>query len=126
MKKITPFLWFDANAEEAMNHYLSVFKNSKAGNVTRAGGKVLTVSFQLEGQDFVALNGGPLFTFTEAISLFVNCETQDEVDLLWNKLCAGGGQPAERSPSRRSRPRRPAGARRQAAACGEDSVSEVT
>jgi predicted 3-demethylubiquinone-9 3-methyltransferase (glyoxalase superfamily) len=97
MQKITPFLWFDGRAEEAMNHYISIFKNSKVVSVTRYGdsgpgakGTVMTVAFQLEGQDFVALNGGPQFKFTEAISLVVNCETQQEVDELWKKLSAGG------------------------------------
>ncbi len=97
MHKITPFLWFDDQAEEAMNFYVSVFKNSKTGAVSRYGeggpgpkGAVMTASFQLDGQDFMALNGGPLFKFTEAISFFVNCETQEEVDELWEKLSAGG------------------------------------
>jgi predicted 3-demethylubiquinone-9 3-methyltransferase (glyoxalase superfamily) len=97
MQKITTFLWFDGNAEEAMNHYLSIFKNSRVGTVTRYGaggpqpkGTVMSVTFQLEGQDFIALNGGPQFKFTEAISLFVSCESQDEVDHLWEKLSAGG------------------------------------
>jgi predicted 3-demethylubiquinone-9 3-methyltransferase (glyoxalase superfamily) len=98
--KITPFLWFDDKAEEAMNFYVSIFKNSKVGSVTRYGdagpgpkGTVMSATFQLDGQDFVALNGGPLFKFTEAISFFVNCETQEEVDELWEKLAAGGGTP---------------------------------
>jgi predicted 3-demethylubiquinone-9 3-methyltransferase (glyoxalase superfamily) len=97
MQKITPFLWFDDKAEEAMNFYVSVFKNSSVGNVTRYGeagpgpkGTVMSVTFRLDGQDFFALNGGPLFKFTEAISLFVNCGTQQEVDELWEKLSAGG------------------------------------
>jgi predicted 3-demethylubiquinone-9 3-methyltransferase (glyoxalase superfamily) len=97
MQKITPFLWFDHKAEEAMNFYVSIFKNSKAGKITRYGdggpgpkGTVMSVTFELEGQQFMALNGGPLFHFTEAISLFVNCETQQEVDELWEKLSAGG------------------------------------
>jgi predicted 3-demethylubiquinone-9 3-methyltransferase (glyoxalase superfamily) len=96
MQKITPFLWFDDNAEEAMNFYVSVFKNSKITSVARYGeagpgkkGTVMTGTFQLEGQQFMALNGGPLFTFTPAISLFVNCETQQEVDELWEKLSEG-------------------------------------
>jgi len=93
MPKITPFLWFDGQAEEAMNYYLSIFKNGKVVNVHRANGKVLGVAFELEGQRIMALNGGPLFKFTEAVSLFVDCETQQEVDELWEKLCAGGGQP---------------------------------
>jgi len=97
MQKITPFLWFDHQAEEAMNFYVSIFKNSKIGTITRYGdagprpkGTVMSVTFELEGQQFMALNGGPLFHFTEAISLFVNCETQQEVDELWEKLSAGG------------------------------------
>src|SRR5713101_3810047 len=97
MRKITPFLWFDNQAEEAMNFYVSIFKNSKVGRVTRYGdagpgpkGTVMSATFQLEGQDFFALNGGPLFSFTPAISFFVNCETQQEVDDLWEKLSAGG------------------------------------
>jgi predicted 3-demethylubiquinone-9 3-methyltransferase (glyoxalase superfamily) len=97
MKKITPFLWFNDQAEEAMNFYVSMFKNSKIGSVTRYGdagpgpkGSVMAATFQLEGQDFFALNGGPQFQFTPAISFFVNCETQEEVDELWEKLSAGG------------------------------------
>jgi|SRR5277367_4613484 len=97
MQKITPFLWFDNNAEEAMNFYISIFKNSKAGTITRYGeagpgpkGTAMSVTFQLDGQEFFALNGGPLFKFTEAISLFVNCETQADVDELWEKLLEGG------------------------------------
>jgi len=90
MPTITPFLWFDSQAEEAMNYYLSIFKNSKVLSINRADGNVLTVSFELEGQKFMALNGGPPFKFTEAISLFVNCETQEEVDELWEKLSQGG------------------------------------
>ena len=90
MPTITPFLWFDSQAEEAMIYYLSIFKNSKVLSVNRADGKVLTVTFELEGQKFMALNGGPHFKFTEAISLFVNCETQPEVDELWEKLSQGG------------------------------------
>ncbi len=90
MQKITPFLWFNGNAEEAMNFYVSVFKNSKIVSLMRAGegGQVLGGAFQLEGQDFQALNGGPQFTFTPAISLFVSCETQEEIDELWAKLSA--------------------------------------
>jgi predicted 3-demethylubiquinone-9 3-methyltransferase (glyoxalase superfamily) len=92
MQKITTFLWFDGDAEEAMKFYVSVFKNSKIlSTMPGPDGKVLTGTFQLEGQQFMALNGGPHFKFTEAISLFVNCETQAEVDDLWNKLTAGGG-----------------------------------
>jgi predicted 3-demethylubiquinone-9 3-methyltransferase (glyoxalase superfamily) len=97
MQKITPFLWFDGKAEEAMNFYVSVFKNSKVGRVTRYGeagpgpkGTVMSATFQLDGQEFFALNGGPQYTFTPAISFFVNCETQQEVDELWEKLSAGG------------------------------------
>jgi predicted 3-demethylubiquinone-9 3-methyltransferase (glyoxalase superfamily) len=97
MQKIVPFLWFDGKAEEAMNFYVSIFKNSKVGEVTRYGkagpgrdGTVISATFQLEGQEFYALNGGPQFTFTPAISLFVNCETQQEVDELWKKLSEGG------------------------------------
>jgi predicted 3-demethylubiquinone-9 3-methyltransferase (glyoxalase superfamily) len=99
MQKITPFLWFDDKAEQAMNFYVSVFKNSKVGRITRNGeggpgpkGTVMSVTFQLDGQEFMALNGGPHFTFTPAISLFVNCETQKEVDELWGKLSEGGKQ----------------------------------
>ena len=97
MQKITPFLWFDGKAEEAMNFYVSVFKNSRVVSVTRYGeagpgpkGTVMSATFELEGQQFYALNGGPQFTFTPAISLFVNCETQQEVDELWEKLSEGG------------------------------------
>ena len=97
MQKITPFLWFDGNAEDAMNFYTSIFKNSKIGRITRYGdagpgpkGTVMSATFQLDGQEFMALNGGPQFKFTEAISFFVNCETQEEVDELWEKLSAGG------------------------------------
>lgn len=96
MPKITPFLWYDTQAEEAMNLYTSIFKNSKAGRVTRspaapAGSNgVMSVSFEIEGQHFIALNGGPAHQFTPAISLFVDCETQEEVDDLWAKLCEGG------------------------------------
>jgi predicted 3-demethylubiquinone-9 3-methyltransferase (glyoxalase superfamily) len=97
MQKITPFLWFDGNAEEAMNLYVSVFKNSKIVSVRRYGdagpgpkGSVMTGTFQIEGQEFHALNGGPKYKFTPAISLFVSCETQQEVDELWEKLSAGG------------------------------------
>jgi len=90
MRKITPFLWFDNQAEDAMNYYVSIFKNSRVLSVNRANGKVLTVTFELEGQEFIALNAGPRFKFTEAISFFVNCETQAEVDELWEKLSEGG------------------------------------
>ncbi|MGH7497877.1 MAG: VOC family protein [Gemmatimonadales bacterium] len=97
MQKITPFLWFDGKAEEAMTFYVSVFKNSKVVSVTRYGaagpgpkGTVMSAVFQLDGQEFYALNGGPHFTFSPAISFFVTCETQQEVDELWEKLSAGG------------------------------------
>lgn len=97
MQKITPFLWFNDNLEEAVNFYTSIFKNSKVLSMSRLpegtpgpAGKVMTATFQLEGQEFMALNGGPEYKFTEAISLFVNCETQKEVDDLWDKLSADG------------------------------------
>jgi predicted 3-demethylubiquinone-9 3-methyltransferase (glyoxalase superfamily) len=97
MQKITPFLWFDGKAEEAINFYVSVFKNAKVVKLTRYGetgpgpkGSVMSATFQLDGQEFFALNGGPQFSFTPAISFFVNCETQEEVDELWDKLSAGG------------------------------------
>ncbi|TMA56625.1 MAG: VOC family protein [Deltaproteobacteria bacterium] len=97
MQKITPFLWFDGKAEEAMNFYVAIFKNSKVVNVTRYGeagpgpkGTVMSAIFQLDGQEFYALNGGPMFTFSPAISFFVECETQPEIDELWEKLSAGG------------------------------------
>lgn len=97
MQKITPFLWFDNQAEEAVNFYVSLFKNSKINTTKRYGdagpgpkGSVMIVSFQLEGQAFIALNGGPSFKFTPALSLYVDCETQEEVDQLWEKLSAGG------------------------------------
>ncbi len=100
MQKITTFLWFDNQAEEAMNFYTSIFKNSKIGQVSRYGdtgpgpkGTVMVGTFHLEGQAFMALNGGPNFKFTPAISLVVNCETQEEVDYYWDKLAAGGGKP---------------------------------
>jgi predicted 3-demethylubiquinone-9 3-methyltransferase (glyoxalase superfamily) len=96
-QKITTFLWFDQNAEEAVNFYVSVFKNSKILQIVRNGdagpgpkGSVLTISFQLDGQEFAALNGGPQFKFTEAISLLVHCDTQDEIDYYWEKLSEGG------------------------------------
>jgi predicted 3-demethylubiquinone-9 3-methyltransferase (glyoxalase superfamily) len=99
MQKITTFLWYDSQAEEAANFYTSIFKNSKLGKITRYGdagpgakGSVLTVSFQLEGQEFVALNGGAKYKFTPAISLYVDCESQGEVDTLWAKLLSGGGR----------------------------------
>ena len=97
MQKINPFLWFNDQAEEAMNFYTSIFKNSKVLSVSRYGeagpgpaGKVMVASFELEGQKFMALNGGPGFAFTEAISFLVDCETQEEVDHLWEKLLEGG------------------------------------
>lgn len=99
MQKIHPFLWFDTQAEEAAELYTSIFKNSRITNVVRYGdagpmpaGSVMTVDFEIEGQPITALNAGPEFKFTEAISLFVNCETQDEVDYLWDKLTEDGGQ----------------------------------
>jgi predicted 3-demethylubiquinone-9 3-methyltransferase (glyoxalase superfamily) len=97
MQKITPFLWFNDQAEEAIKFYTSIFKNSKIVSMSRYGnagpgpkGTVMSATFQLEGQDFMALNGGPLYKFTEAISLYVDCKTQDEVDALWAKLTEGG------------------------------------
>jgi predicted 3-demethylubiquinone-9 3-methyltransferase (glyoxalase superfamily) len=98
MQRITPFLWFDGNAEEAVNFYTSLFKNSKVVSITRYGDdfpdmkrKVLTAVFELAGQEFMAIDGGPEFKFTEAISLYVNCEGQEEVDRLWDKLTTDGG-----------------------------------
>jgi predicted 3-demethylubiquinone-9 3-methyltransferase (glyoxalase superfamily) len=101
MQKITPCLWFDDKAEEAAKFYVSIFKNSKLGKIARYGeagaevsgrpkGSVMTVTFQLDGQEFMGLNGGPQFKFTEALSLVVNCKTQEEVDEIWEKLSAGG------------------------------------
>jgi predicted 3-demethylubiquinone-9 3-methyltransferase (glyoxalase superfamily) len=97
MQKITPSLWFDNQAEEAMNFYTSIFKDSKIGKIARYGeagpgakGSVMSATFELEGQKFIALNGGPLFTFSPAISFFVDCQTQEEVDELWEKLSEGG------------------------------------
>jgi predicted 3-demethylubiquinone-9 3-methyltransferase (glyoxalase superfamily) len=108
MQKITPFLWFDHQAEEAAKFYTTVFKNSKLGRILRYGeeaakvsssrrpvGSVLTIEFELEGQKFVALNGGPLFRFNESISFVVNCETQEEVDYFWEKLTADGGHESQ-------------------------------
>lgn len=102
MPKITPFLWFDNNLEEAMNFYASVFKNSTIGEVSRYGegaplpaGDIMTATFELEGQKFMGLNGGPAFKFTEAVSFFVSCETQEEIDYFWNKLTAGGGEESQ-------------------------------
>ena len=101
MQKINPFLWFDNQAEEAMNFYVSIFKNSRVLSVSRYGdagpgpkGTVMVASFELNGQKFMALNGGPAFKFSEAISFLVNCETQEEVDTLWDKL-GEGGQPGQ-------------------------------
>jgi predicted 3-demethylubiquinone-9 3-methyltransferase (glyoxalase superfamily) len=100
IQKITPFLWFDKQAEEAAAFYTSIFPNSKIGKVVRYGkegpgpaGSAMVVEFQLEGLSFVALNGGPIYKFTEAISFVVNCENQEEVDHYWEKLTAGGGAP---------------------------------
>lgn len=101
MQKITPCLWFDHQAEEAMRFYVSTFKNAKAGRITRYGeagakvsgrpkGSVMTATFEIEGQEFMALNGGPHFKFSEAISFIVNCETQEEIDEFWEKLSDGG------------------------------------
>ena len=93
MQKITTCLWFDGQAEEAMNHYVSIFANSKAGTVNRMpDGKVLGVEFVIEGQEFMGLNGGPHYAFTPAISLYVDCKTQAEVDRLWKRLLEGGGK----------------------------------
>src|SRR5262245_61021641 len=93
MQKIVPFLWFDSQAEEAMNYYASIFPDARVVNVMRGpDGKVMTGTFRLAGQEFMALNGGPQFKFTEAVSLFVKCETQDEVDRLWAKFIADGGE----------------------------------
>ena len=106
MQKITSNLWFDKQAEEAVNYYVSIFKNAKIGRITKYGkegyevhgmpaGTVMTVEFWLEGQKFVALNGGPHFKFNEAISFIVNCDTQEEIDFYWNKLSAGGDKNAQ-------------------------------
>ena len=106
MQKITPCLWFDSNAEEAVNFYSSIFKNSKIGNISRYGeagyeihgkpaGTVLTIEFELNGQAFTALNGGPIFKFNEAISFQVSCESQEEVDYYWEKLSEGGDENAQ-------------------------------
>jgi len=101
-QKITPFLWFDTQAEEAMNFYVSVFKNSEVLGVNRLpegtpgpAGSVLTASFRLNGQEFVALNGGPQFKFTEAVSFLIDCESQEEVDYYWNALTADGGEQSQ-------------------------------
>jgi len=106
MQKITPFLWFDQEAEEAVKFYTSIFKNSKIGRILRydkqaakasgrPAGSVLTIEFELEGQKFVALNGGPQFKFNESVSFVVNCETQQEVDYFWEKLTADGGEESQ-------------------------------
>ena len=93
MKKITPFLWFDTQAEEAMNFYVSVFKNAKVNNVSRGpDGKAFIVAFELDGQEFMALNAGPHHKFNEAISMYVDCQYQAEVDYFWNQLTADGGE----------------------------------
>lgn len=106
MQKITPCLWFDNQAEEAVHFYVSLFKNSKVGAVTRYTGEsakvsgrpegsVMTIAFELDGQPFMAINGGPIFKFTEAFSLVINCDTQDEIDHFWNNLTSSGGQPSQ-------------------------------
>lgn len=103
MSKITPFLWFDGNAEEAVKLYTSVFKNASVGRITRYTGEsskpsgipvgtIMTIEFSLDGQDFIALNGGPMFKFTEAVSFAIECETQQDVDHYWNELTANGGE----------------------------------
>jgi len=102
VQKITPFLWFDKEAGEAANFYVSIFKDGKILNVSRYGdagpgqkGQVMVVKFELMGQTFMALNGGPLFKFTEAISFMVDCQSQEEVDYYWDKLLSGGGKPSQ-------------------------------
>jgi predicted 3-demethylubiquinone-9 3-methyltransferase (glyoxalase superfamily) len=102
MQRITPFLWFDHQAEEAVNFYTAIFENSKILDISRYGenspgpaGSVMTVEFEIEGQRFVALNGGPIYHFTPAISFAVDCQTQEEVDRLWERLTADGGQPVQ-------------------------------
>ena len=102
MQKITPFLWFDSNAEEAVQFYLSVFKDGKIHTTTRypegapsPAGTVMTIAFELKGQQFVAMNGGPGFPFTNAVSLVVNCDSQEEIDYFWEKLAADGGEPIQ-------------------------------
>jgi predicted 3-demethylubiquinone-9 3-methyltransferase (glyoxalase superfamily) len=102
MQTISPFLWFDGQAEEAANHYVSIFKNSQILGISRYGegaplpaGTAMSVTFSLDGLEFQALNGGPEFTFTEAISFFVNAETQEEIDYLWTQLTADGGQESQ-------------------------------
>ena len=94
MLTITPFLWFDTQAEDAMNYYASIFPRAKALAVHRANGQVMSVEYELEGQKFMALNGGPLFKFNEAVSFLVGCDTQQEIDTLWDKLTADGGSPS--------------------------------
>lgn len=106
VQKISPHLWFDNQAEEAANYYVKIFKNSKLGKITRYGktgfeihkrpaGSVMTVQFQIEGQDFVALNGGPIFKFNESVSFMINCENQEEIDYYWGKLSEGGDEKAQ-------------------------------
>jgi len=91
MPSITPFLWFDTQAEEAMNFYPSIFKRSKVISINRVQGNVMTVAYELEGQKFIALNAGPQFKFNESVSFFVGCDTQEEIDYFWEKLSADGG-----------------------------------
>ncbi len=100
MKQITPCLWFDNNAEEAVNFYTALFKNSKINSIARYGdtgpgkkGDVMVISFIINGQDFLALNGGPVFKLTEAVSFIINCDSQEEIDMYWDKLTADGGEP---------------------------------
>lgn len=106
MQKIIPTLWFDINAEESVNFYVSIFKNSKINEITRYGnegakvsglpkGAIMTINFTLNGQDFIALNGGPIFKFSEAISFLINCKTQEEIDFYWTKLIENGGQESQ-------------------------------
>ncbi|MDQ1579859.1 MAG: hypothetical protein QOD05_634 [Microbacteriaceae bacterium] len=102
MQKISPFLWFDNQAEDAANYYVSIFKDSRIVNVSRYGegapapaGTAMSVTFELDGLEFQALNAGPVFTFTEAISFFVNADSQEEIDDLWEKLTSGGGEPGQ-------------------------------
>ena len=92
MNTITPFLWFDGQVEQAVNFYSSIFKESKVKNVMKHGDQVMSASFQLNGQDFIALNGGPMFKFNESVSFFVSCDTHEEVDYYWEKLSAGGSK----------------------------------
>ena len=126
MKKLIPFLWFDGQAEEAAKHYVSIFKGANMGNIARYGdagpgkpGSVLTASFEILGQEFVALNGGPQFKFTEAISFQIPCETQEEVDHYWNKLGEGGELLAVRLAEGQVRPLLAGGADRAAQADGQ-------